>query len=244
MVKKVLPFETPKGTSIYDPDEREQPGVEEPGKPNGNGHDQMFDLPVEHDITAPLCGRDWSVPNLISHPSVALFSGEGAVGKSILLMQKDAAHVLGRDWIGTLPKPGAVIRVACEDDGDEENRRLEDICRHLQVTRQQLQAEGFHLYPFVGRDAVMFEADRRTERIRPTLVFDWLKREIARIRPVNVTIDTVADIFAGNEISRHHTRQTISLLRGLSREFNTTITLASHPSLQGIKSGSGWLLAL
>ena len=51
--------------------------------------------------------------------NVTLLSGEGAIGKSIFLMQLSGADVLGKDWIGTLPEPGPVLYVSCEEDDDE-----------------------------------------------------------------------------------------------------------------------------
>jgi AAA domain len=50
--------------------------------------------------------REWGVRDLFPRRSPALLSGEGATGKTLLLLQLGVAHVLGRDWLGTLPEPG------------------------------------------------------------------------------------------------------------------------------------------
>jgi RecA-family ATPase len=54
----------------------------------------------------PIPRRHWAVENRIPLRNVTLLSGEGAIGKSVVLMQLGVAHVLGRDWLGTLPEPG------------------------------------------------------------------------------------------------------------------------------------------
>src|SRR4029079_1534383 len=52
-------------------------------------------------------------------------------------------------------------------------------------------------------------------------------------------LDTLADFFAGDEISRTHARQFIGMLRGLAIEFERCILLLAHPQLSGMSSGSG-----
>ena len=69
-----------------------------------------------HDNVPP---REWAVRDIIPKRNVFLFSGEGAVGKTLLILQLAVAHVLGKDWIGTLPEEGAVIFLGAEDGADE-----------------------------------------------------------------------------------------------------------------------------
>lgn len=47
--------------------------------------------------------QQWAVLNRIPLRQCVLFSGEGAAGKSTVELHRSAAHVLGRDWLGTLP---------------------------------------------------------------------------------------------------------------------------------------------
>src|ERR1700722_13206110 len=85
---------------------------DESDAPKGNGADKTADdKPLafcniaswaEHEPPA----REWAVLDRFPLRNVALLSGEGSVGKSILLMQLGAAHVLGRDWANTLPEIG------------------------------------------------------------------------------------------------------------------------------------------
>jgi hypothetical protein len=53
--------------------------------------------------------REWFLHERILANVVALFSGDGAAGKSFLLLQLFVAAIIGRDWLGLLPKQGPVI---------------------------------------------------------------------------------------------------------------------------------------
>ena len=54
---------------------------------------------------APIPPRQWGVQDRIPLRQPTLLSGEGAIGKTIVLLQQSVAHVLERDWLGTLPEP-------------------------------------------------------------------------------------------------------------------------------------------
>jgi RecA-family ATPase len=90
-----------------------------------------------------------------------------------------------------------------------------------------------------GLDALMAVPDVKTKLLRPTAVFEALKSEIARIRPTLIVLDTLADIFGGEENQRAQARQFIGMLRGIAIENNCAVLLLAHPSLSGMASGSG-----
>src|SRR5262245_31204717 len=142
----------------------------------------------------PIPPREWAVRDRIPARNVTLLSGEGAIGKSILLLQLSAAHVLGRDWIGTLPDLGPVIYLSCEDDDDEVCRRLEPIAAHYQAKRADLVNGGLRVLSLVGKDSLLGIPDR-SERIRPTALFQQVKAEAAEVRPKLIVLDTAADTF-------------------------------------------------
>jgi RecA-family ATPase len=182
--------------------------------------------------------RQWSVLDRLPLRQPALFSGEGATGKTILELQLCAAHVLGRDWLGSLPERGPAIYLGCEDDTDELHRRLADIAKHYGVTFADLIEGGLHLICLAGKDALLGTPDR-SGRIIATTLFKELLEAAARIKPKHIGIDTSADVYGGNEIDRGQVRQFVGLLRQLAIAADGSVVLISHPSLQGISSGSG-----
>jgi AAA domain len=123
------------------------------------------------DLTLALVPREWLVPERIPGRNVSLLGGEGAIGKSLLLMQLSGAVVLGKDWIGTLPEPGSVLYASCEEEGDEIRRRIEDVARHLGSSRQDMVDHGLHFLSFAGKDAILAQPDRNGI-MRPTPLFE------------------------------------------------------------------------
>jgi len=181
--------------------------------------------------------REWGVLDLFPRRSPSLLSGEGATGKTLLLLQLGVAHVLGRDWIGTLPEPGPFLYFGAEDDTDEIHRRLADILKHCGADFPDLQG-NIHLLTFAGEDAVLGHADR-AGLVQPTPLFQRLMKAAIEIKPVLIGIDTSADVFAGNENDRAQVRQFVGMLRKMAMQANAYIIINSHPSLTGINSGSG-----
>jgi RecA-family ATPase len=184
----------------------------------------------------PVPAREWCVLNRIPMRNVTLFSGEGAIGKSIVSLQLAVAHALGQDWLNSMPEPGPAMVVCCEDDEHELQRRLSDILRHHGASFADL--KDMHIVSMAGRDALMAVPDR-SGLIRPTKLLEQLVTAGRDIRPKLIVLDNSADVFGGNENDRAQVRQFIGILRGLAIAANTGVVLTSHPSLTGQNSGSG-----
>jgi RecA-family ATPase len=167
-----------------------------------------------------------------------MLGGEGSIGKSLLLMQLSGATVLAKDWIGTLPEPGPVLYMSCEEDDDEVRRRMEDIARHLGSTRREMIERGLRFLSFAGRDAVLAQPTR-TGIMQPTALLQDLHREAITLRPKLIAIDTVADTFGGKENDRAQVRQFITMLRGLAIKAGAAVVMSAHPSLTGIATDTG-----
>jgi RecA-family ATPase len=190
------------------------------------------------DLVGELKPREWLVPERIPGRNVTLLGGEGAIGKSLLLMQLSGAVVLGKDWIGTLPEMGSALYVSCEEDDDAVRRRMEAVARHLNCSRQDLVDGGLHFLSFAGKDAILAQPDR-AGIMRSTSLFERLRHDALALRPQLICLDTVADLFGGKENDRAQTRQFITLMRGLAIDAGAAVVIAAHPSLTGITTDSG-----
>jgi RecA-family ATPase len=216
-------------------------GADQRREPHAKANDAAKPLAMPMlDVSAwdgvPVPARDWAVRDRIIRRAVTLLSGEGGIGKSILILQLACAHVLARDWFGQLPEPGPVLYLNAEDDERELHFRLAAIVTHLKTSFGAL--KDLHLVPLAGEDALLGVPDR-TGIIQPTPLFERLLRAAEKIQPVLIALDTAADMFGGNENDRSQVRQFISLLRRLAITGNSAVLLASHPSLSGINSNSG-----
>ena len=171
----------------------------ESGKSNGKAGSLPFlDMSMWDSTATP--PRQWYVLDHIPSRQPTLISGEGAIGKSILLLQLLAASSLSQPWIGTLcPKPGPTIYLGAEDEQDEIRRRLRAILDHHDAKFSDLVANGFKALAYAGKDAVLAEFDRNG-RIRPTALFQDLHAEAVALRPSAVVIEVTESAVLSDSI--------------------------------------------
>jgi RecA-family ATPase len=179
--------------------------------------------------------REWLIPGLVPAREITMLSGDGGTGKSLLALQLAVAMATETEWAGQVPNRGRTLFVSAEDDIAELHRRLAAIVRAQRVSIDDL--ESLDILPLAGRDAVL--ATPRDSILKETALFKALEAKLDELRPDLVILDTLADLFGGDEIKRPHARQFIGMLRGLAIKYGVTILLLSHPSLTGITSGTG-----
>ena len=187
----------------------------------------------------PVPERKWAIYNRVPLNQAGLFSGAGGSGKSIIELMKDVAHVAGKDWLGSMPELGPTIYVGAEDDREELHIRLSAIARHHRVTFKELIDGGLHILCLLGQDATLCAANGKSGRIEVTGLYRRLKEAAGDIKPKNISIDTLSRAFAGNEIDRVHVYAFANHMQALAMAAGGSVTVLSHPSLQGIASGSG-----
>jgi RecA-family ATPase len=203
-------------------------------KPTGEPPLPFINIAAWHDQPVP--ERQWTVKDRIPASNVTLLSGEGSVGKSILSLQLAVAVVLGRDWLGTLPEPGAALVACCEDDEKELWRRLDLIFAHYGAAYTEF--KDMHLVALAGQETIMAAPDRNG-LIQTTKLFGRIREAACDIKPKLIVLDNSADVYGGNENDRAQVRQFIGLLRGMAIASGAGVLLTSHPSLTGINTGTG-----
>ena len=182
--------------------------------------------------------REWAVPDRIPRRQVALFSGEGAAGKSTILLHECAAHVLAREWLGVMPMPGPAFFVDAEDDQDEVWRRLACVARHYDVSIAEILDSGFRTSSLFGDDALLATASKGGT-IEPTPLYRSLLEAAGDIKPIMIGIASSACVFAGEENNRSQVQQFVGLLTKIAIAANGAVQLISHPSLTGINTDTG-----
>ncbi|UQD96076.1 AAA family ATPase [Bradyrhizobium japonicum] len=181
---------------------------------------------------------DWTVFQRIPRRQTALFSGEGAMGKSTLLLQLCAAHVVAKDWLHTMPEPGPAVFLDAEDDQDVMHRRLASVVRHYGVTFADLANGGLNLISMVGQDCILAESSK-SGKVQPTALYNELLAFVGDVKPAMIGLASAANFFAGNENDRSEVQQFIGLCTRLAIVANGSTMLVSHPSNTGIATGSG-----
>lgn len=185
----------------------------------------------------PVPPRHWLVDALIPSGTVTLLSGDGGTGKSLIALQLAAACAMGKPWLGREITHGPALFISAEDDQDELHRRLADVVEAEDADLASL--DRLALRSLAGEDALLTALDARTGIQRATQLFREIEAYIYDQQPVLVVLDTLADLFPGNENDRAQARQFIGLLRGLAIRHECAVVVLAHPSLSGLQSGTG-----
>lgn len=215
-------------------------------KPKANGHDPQPAQPaplVWLDMSRwddePRPELEWAIVDRVPLRQPGLFSGEGGAGKSIIELMHNVAHVAGKDWMGSLPEPGPAFYIGAEDDEKVLHARLYDIAKHYGVTFRELIAGGLRVLCMLGKDATLVAATGKSGKVEVTALYRSLYEQAGDLKPKNISIDTLTRAFAGNELDRVQVYGYAMHMQALANVANGSVTTLSHPSLQGISSGSG-----
>lgn len=197
-------------------------------------------LPMDDWDAARIPEREWAVPGVVPLRQVGLLTGEGGTGKSIIELMRSVAHVTGKDWLGMPVKRGPVLYFGCEDDERELQIRLMLIAKHYGVTFKDLVRDGLHVWSMCDKNAVLVEpGERGSGKMIATQLYRELHQFCRDVRPVNISLDTLSHVFAGNELVRTEVYAFATLMRALARTAGGSVTVLAHPSLSGMASGSG-----
>jgi RecA-family ATPase len=182
--------------------------------------------------------RQWQVEGCLPVGNVSLLSGDGGIGKTILLLQLCIAAATGKDWLGIKPKPGRAIYLSCEDDHDELWRRTEDIAAAFDVEMADI-GENAIWIDRVGKDSKLIEFERFTGKPDSTNLWMRLMVRARSFGATYIVIDTATQTFGGNQNNETQVAAYINQLRRLAIAIQGAVILTKHPSLSGRGNGTG-----
>nr|WP_295834778.1 AAA family ATPase [uncultured Azospirillum sp.] len=182
--------------------------------------------------------RDWVIDGAALRGTVCLFSGDSGLGKSLLMQQLLTCAALGLPWLGMTVDPCKTYGMFCEDPIDELQRRQEDINRYLGVDAGDLELR-MAMTSRVGKDNALMRFNRRSDQGETTPLYDQLRTHVLDQGAQIVVVDTAAQVFDGVEINRGQVTMFVNALARIAMEINGTVILTSHPSTQGMQSGTG-----
>ena len=189
--------------------------------------------------TAP--AREWVVQDWLPKGKVTSLYGDGGLGKTLTAQMLATCLSVGGDWLGEKTEKCRVLAVLCEDDADEIHRRQEDINSHYVMDMKTWETEDTLGYMCrEGEDNLLMTFDSQSIG---TLTEFWTNlRDAAVAQKADLIIlDTLADIFGGNEVSRLEVRQFVQrALLGLAQAIGGSVLFLAHPSQAGKASGQGF----
>lgn len=169
--------------------------------------------------------------------TVAMLSGDGGTGKSLLALQLGLACSTATTWLGIEMVCGPVLYISAEDDENEIANRLKEIAAADQLDLAE--ASSLVIVHMAGEDATLGYEDGRRGVVKPTDLYKRLDASLELYGPAVLILDNLADVFAGNENNRSAVKHFISLLRKLALKHDCVVLLLAHPSLFGMKEGTG-----
>jgi len=192
-------------------------------------------FPASNLAGKPVPARKWMVDDLVPSGTVTLLGGDGGTGKSLLALQLAYAVALDTQWMGRDVAAGGAMFISAEDDEAELHRRLADLVRATDGALVDL--DSLTLRSLAGEDALL--ATLEAGKLEASDLYAEIDGLMTVKRPALLVLDTLADLFPGNENDRAQTRQFVGLLRRLAIRHECAVLLLAHPSLSGLNSGSG-----
>lgn len=193
------------------------------------------------DLSGDPPARQWIVEDWIVENAVNSLYGDGGVGKTLIAQQLACSVSLGVNWLGLTTKQGSVLAVLCEDDKDELHRRHNSIKQALGYTVGNPFSEVW-LWPRVGAENELVTWNKDNV---PTLApfAESLRQQVALCRPSLLILDTLTDVYGGDEIQRRQVNYFIKTVLGrMIKDSPTplTVLLLGHPSVAGKADGRGF----
>lgn len=222
----------------YQRDANKETTAKKPHTASSRPEDQEYvALDPSRDWLAPAPLRQWLIDQWIPIGYVTGLYGDGGIGKSLLAQQLMTSTAVGMPWLGLDVRAGRVLGFMCEDDSSELHRRQEGINRVYGIGMENL--ENLRISARLGADNLLMTFDQENHgKLAP--LFQQIDAYLEIFRPRLVVLDTLADIFGGNEINRAHARQFVQGVGGaLARKYECAVVIPAHPSASGLSSGSG-----
>lgn len=184
--------------------------------------------------------RNWVIKEWLPKGYVTAIYGDGGVGKSLLSQQLMTAVATGSPWLNLPIQQAKVYALLCEDDEQELWRRQHAINSYFDVEMSDL-TDNLRMISRVGADNLLMIFDGK-DAGQLTMFYQELLEDIKSFKPDLVILDTVADLFGGNENNRSQVRQFVqNCCARIARAINGAVLLCAHPSDSGIqrKTGTG-----
>ncbi|MDW5313357.1 bifunctional DNA primase/polymerase [Rhizobium sp. PL01] len=169
---------------------------------------------------------------------VALLSGSGGVGKTLLALQLMAGTAIKGRWLG---KPvnedgrGSVLFYSAEEPDHIIHRRLADIAAQEGFDLADLAGLNIH---YAHDEPALFVQGNHGHVIEARRIAD-LDLTMTTLKPDLLVIDNRGQVVMAEENSRMVAHETMTSLGRLARRHDTAILLLTHPSLAGLNTNTG-----
>jgi hypothetical protein len=171
--------------------------------------------------------RPWLVPGYLMRGSVSILSGQGAGGKSSLVVRWTVAMATGDAAGEFAPKaPMVCVNYNVEDDQDEQLRRYTAALMAVQRTPRDLAGRVIRCGPHdVG---TLFERDANTGRVVATMAMERLEALIADTGAQVLVCDPLAELHNVEENDNTAMRAVVASFRSLAKRLGIAVMVLHH----------------
>lgn len=206
--------------------------------PNPDGYVEPFRYSMVSALEGvPIPERRWLVRDWIPEGQVTMVYGDGGVGKTLAVQQLMTAAALGRGWLGLPVTPCKVFGLFCEDDEEELHRRQALINQSYDCSFADLESNMCWM-SMVGVDTGLADFTQYGDP-QPASAYHRLVTTAINFGAGLVVIDSLQNVYSGNENIRPLTVWFVRLLQDLAQGIAGSVVITAHPSLSGLSSGSG-----
>ncbi len=195
------------------------------------------DRPVpffDYELDGEPPARKWIVQDWLPQGEVSSLYGDGGQGKTLLAEQLGFCVSRGLPFLGLLTAKMPVFAALAEDDRDEVHRRLSAIRKAYSSPPKE--ESYFRIFAFPSENYILAKASGEGRLVKGPF-YDLLVSFLEEMPegPKFLILDTLADMFDGNENIRNQANRFIkNVLRGLCAKYETTILMLAHPSRSGM----------
>ena len=186
--------------------------------------------------------RRWFIEGWLSADEgyTVLYSGRGGTGKSATVLDLMRSLATGEPWCGMEIKRGAKsMYIGCEDSEEELTRRIQRRMGH----GEQVPTGVIRMVSRLGMENILCSVGKDGKLKVEPFYKELRKRakEFFRADGGVLILDTLSDIFSGNENDRSHVSQFVKhQLNRLGRDVGVTIIVLAHPAKGGSSNGQGF----
>lgn len=194
------------------------------------------------DYTGDAPPREWVIRDWLPLNEVSSMYGKGGSGKSLLAFQMAMAVATGTPFMGIdIAKSMPTLCVFCEDSDAEIHRRKNAIMRapEYQFNREETLGAPLFLWARVGKNNDLARINDTGNDVIIGQFRARLDKAIASMPegPKLMVLDTLSDIYLGNENVREQVNKFIKTHIGSYVNQGITVLLLAHPSRTGSATG-------
>jgi replicative DNA helicase len=180
--------------------------------------------------------RAWVAPGFALRGGVTILSGPPSAMKSSLMLAWACSVALGRPHSDFRPrKPGKVAVYNCEDDGDEQRRRLSATLRQFGACPDDIRGKVIRTGPL--RIGTLFVVDSQTGTIIESPALAVLRVLLREYTPDMLIVDPLAELHTAMENDNTAMRAVVSSFRELAKEFNVAVVILHHTRKGSVTPG-------